>query len=192
MQELKRKGIHLSSIWIALVLYIVPKPLALILAGLLLGGMVLIDVLRLKGHLKGYLPQVFREHELSSFCGATYMMLSTLICYIIFPDYVFLTAMLILIIADSMAAIIGQRWGRYFIYEKTWEGVGAFLVSALLIHYITAIFTGHNSIKVIVVGSFSCVFATIAELIAKKIKVDDNLLIPLVYGCAFCVMMKMF
>jgi dolichol kinase len=60
--------------------------------------------------------------------------------FVFFPDkyYIPIAAILVMMFADSTAAIVGRRWGRHFIYirwvgsKRTWEGSIAFMIIAFL------------------------------------------------------------
>ena len=74
--------------------------------------------------------------------------------------------------ADPCASLAGHYFGQFKIYTKTLEGSIAFFIIASTI----LIFFSTPYIDVIIVSSI----CTIAELFSKKIKIDDNFLIPVI------------
>ncbi len=65
---------------------------------------------------------LLRKHEIDkekkNLTGATYVLISALICALIFPKVIFVTAFTILIISDTMAALIGRKFGKHKIFKK--------------------------------------------------------------------------
>jgi dolichol kinase len=80
---------------------------------------------------------LLRQHEVDTgkknLNGATYVLISALICVIIFPKIFFVTAFTILIISDSLAALIGRKFGRHKLFAKSLEGTLAFFISASIV-----------------------------------------------------------
>ncbi len=150
--------------------------------------MLIIDLARIsKGNLNRLLmpifkaskiDQVFRLHESNTLSGASFLLIGALLTILIFNESTFITAYFILMISDTLAAIIGLLFGKHeLVGNKTLEGTLAFFISSLAIVLIfeTSIY----------VAFIACIFTTIVELFAKKLKIDDNLLIPLSYGIMF-------
>jgi glycerol-3-phosphate acyltransferase PlsY len=84
-----------------------------------------------------------------------------------------IASILILILSDTAAALIGKWIGRVKIFGKTLEGSTAFLITSLLIVWI---YPNLNRFS----GSLAALGATWIEVL--PIKVNDNLSIPLVAG----------
>jgi dolichol kinase len=193
--EINRKLLHLSSLWIPVIGFMLPFDSALILF-LTIGIAVLsIDAGRLIpgkisklsfGVIKIFkLSDLYRKSEHLKLSGASYMLFSTIISFLIFPGDIFFISLTILIICDSLAAIIGVKYGNHKIYDnKSWEGVIAFFISALILSICFSIHFKHPIINAII-ASF---VATIGETFASKLGLDDNLVIPLVFGLSFLIM----
>ncbi|MCA0446079.1 MAG: SEC59/DGK1/VTE5 family protein [Bacteroidetes bacterium] len=179
--ELWRKGIHLSSLSIPLIYsyWLDMTPSLLILMGFLLFAL-FIEYFRFRpGKVHDIIAKGFafmmREHELDhkrkSYSGATYVLLAAVIVILIFPKPIAVYAFTMLIIGDSMAALVGKKFGRFPIFglKKTWEGSLAFFLSSLA----AAWFIDSLNWETKILGALA---ATIIELL--PIPVDDNLTIP--------------
>jgi dolichol kinase len=122
---------------------------------------------------KYFFGRVLREEEKETFMGSTYFLFSTILTLLLFPKSIAIASLLILILADSSAALVGKGIGRVPIWGKTLEGSMAFLFTSLLI---VLIYPGLNRFS----GSLAALGATVIEIL--PIKVNDNLTIPLVAG----------
>jgi dolichol kinase len=177
--EIKRKTVHLATLIVpvgyaltseeTVILFLVPFFLALLTVDLLRHfhpGMA--SLFR-----KYFFGKVLREEEKSAFMGATYFIFSTLLSILLFPKSIAIASILILILSDTAAALIGKGMGRVKIFGKTLEGSMAFLITSLLIVWIYP-HLGRFS------GSLAALGATWVEIL--PLKVNDNLSIPLVAG----------
>src|SRR5690606_18149757 len=129
--ELVRKLIHLFSLSIPVIYYFIPTKTSITILASLTVFALLIDVGRFVSKsfaklfykLFGFL---LRKHELDdqkkNLTGATYVLLSALICALVFPKVIFVTAFTILIISDTMAALIGRKFGKRKFLRKSFEG----------------------------------------------------------------------
>jgi dolichol kinase len=121
---------------------------------------------------------LLRKHEISALTGATYMMISSLACFLLFEDSVAMLAISYLIIGDSLAAIVGRSIGRPLIFGKSLEGTGAGLAGCIVVG--TAIMflpKVQLSLTQVLLGA---VVAMAVELL--PIPLDDNIRIPLASG----------
>jgi dolichol kinase len=195
--EVVRKGIHLFSLLIPVLYYVLPKSVALSILMPLTLAFLLTDVARLFLPLVGRLYErlfgwLLRPHEQNregrQLNGASYMLLSAVLCIWLFPKVIVITAFAILIISDSAAALIGLRFGRRSFLAKTLEGTSAFLVTALLvvavapkIAYLPAEY---------LIGAAAAVLGTLVE--AAALGIDDNLSIPVSIGAAMWILYALF
>lgn len=178
--EMRRKLIHMSSLVIPLGYIFVSKTTAMIP---LIGATVFFlffDIIRhhnqtirviYERHLIG---TVIREKEQNRLVGSTYFMIGACLCVWLFDKPIAIVSLLVLIISDTLAALVGGTIGRVPLFgSKTVEGSMAFLVSAFLIVFL------YPGIPLLwgLIGAF---LATIVE--SLPLGVDDNLLIPLVMG----------
>ncbi len=185
--EILRKGIHLTSLLIPIIYYFIPKSTALSILIPLTLLFVLSDTARVFHEPSGrlyekYFGFLLRRHERNSsgrrLNGATYVLLSAVLCLWIFPKVIFITAFAILIVSDTSAALIGRKFGRHPFFSKTLEGSLAFLVSALLV----VLFSPKIEYLPLeyMIGATAALVGAIVE--SASIGVDDNLSIPISVG----------
>ncbi|MBA8667399.1 hypothetical protein H1Q59_05785 [Holosporaceae bacterium 'Namur'] len=190
--EIFRKLIHLSSIWVPLSLLFVPISFMQAVFFTLALSLTLFDTLRISKKPIGQkirkflnkikLNFIYREHEINNLSGATYMMTSAAFCSFIFDTEIFIISFSVLIISDTLAAIVGKSIGKRSIYNKTLEGSLTFFISSLIISEILYIFLLQRigySLTILIIAS---AFTTLVELYSKKFKMDDNLSIPISFG----------
>lgn len=121
---------------------------------------------------KMFFGSIIRDFEsLGKLTGASYVFISTLLLVLFFDKYTCIFAILVMSYSDTAAALVGKKYGKTKIFDKTLEGSVSFFIVGCLI----AIFI-HPSINLFT--SISAVlFATIIEALPTKI--DDNLTVPI-------------
>ena len=186
--ELIRKLIHLCSLSIPVVYYFISTNTAATILGVLAIVALTIDLAR---HFHPSAGKVFygifgfllRTHEVDSkkksLNGATYVLLSALISILIFPKAIFITAFSILIVSDSMAAIIGRKFGKRKFLSKSFEGTLAFFVSACIVVFFTPKVA--NLPEEFLIGFTGALVGAFVENVSFRL-IDDNLSIPLSVG----------
>lgn len=187
-KEINRKLIHLSSLIYPLSYHFFDKKEMISILLILFLIVFTWDLLRirsLESKLLKFLHVFLRHSEINNkkFTGATWFMLSFLIVTIFFPRYIAVLSMVVLIIGDTFAALIGKKYGKTKIFNKSLEGLIAFIVSSLLVSY-GYIFAldielplEHNIFLILAI-----IIAAFAELISKHISIDDNLIIPIIFA----------
>lgn len=186
--ELVRKLIHLCSLSIPIIYYFISRTSAIwILSGFTLFAV----VLDLSRYLHPSIGKVFykifgfllREHEIDhtkkNLNGATYVFISALICVVLFPKVIFLTGFTILIVSDSVAALIGRKFGKHKLLSKSLEGTLAFFISASIVVLFTPKIQGLPTEYLI--GFIAAAVGAIVENISFGFA-DDNLSIPISVG----------
>tara|TARA_B100002051_G_scaffold209726_1_gene201242 strand:+ start:794 stop:1375 length:582 start_codon:yes stop_codon:yes gene_type:complete len=177
-QELLRKGIHACNSIIAFSLFFLDQNdvLLIVVIGTIL--IVVFDFLRIYTkqvqRIYNFLfKEVTRDFEYCRLTGASYVMIGALIVLSIFESRICIPALLIMSFSDSAAAIIGKKYGKTKIFDKTLEGSLAFLLTSfvIVIFFIPDIDFTFSIIAIIA--------TTIVELVPKS-NLDDNLLIPIV------------
>lgn len=186
--ELVRKLIHLFSLSIPIIYYFIPSSISITILICLTIFALIIDGGRFisKSFAKIFYKTfgfLLRKHELDNekknLTGATYVLLSALICAIIFPKVIFVTAFTILIVSDTMAALIGRKFGKRKFLRKSFEGTLSFFISASIV----VIFTpkiGDFPMEY-VIGFIAAFLGAIVENISYGLA-DDNLTIPISIG----------
>jgi diacylglycerol kinase (CTP) len=182
--EAIRKSIHIGSLIIPLTYRYILSYNRLLMFILLLVSLVSIVIVELyRLHIASFrkffhklFGQIMRRHEKMDFTGATFLVLSSMLCVVFFKPIIAFLAISYLSIGDTFAALIGIPFGkRKFINQnKSVEGSLACFTSILLF---SILFSGDLSPWVYVIGCFT---ATLAEL--WIIPLDDNIKIPLLSG----------
>ncbi len=195
--ELARKAIHLSSLSIPIVYSFISTSTALMLLVPLTLVFGLADIARLlspgfRRRYHDWFGWLLRAHEKNEeekrLNGATYVLLSATIGILLFPKVIIITAFAILIVSDSVAALVGRKFGRHPFMKKSFEGTLAFFVSAVAVvclapkvSYIPAEYT---------IGIAAALVGAIVE--ALPIALDDNLSIPFSIGAVMWMMYSVF
>jgi len=123
--------------------------------------------------------QMLRRREEHSFTGGSYLLLASLVAILIFPDPgVFIAAISFLVIGDTVAALVGLRFGKPRIFRKSVEGTLACLISCLAIAYIVSILPSKS--LPLTIGVIGAVVATVVE--ALPVEINDNVVIPIFSG----------
>jgi dolichol kinase len=187
--EFARKAIHLSSLLIPLIYCRISRELALVILTPLTAGFFLVDILKnfipaVSAWYHGTFAPMLRHHELSTerihLNGATWITLSAFILIAMFPKMIAITAFAMVSISDTVAALVGRRFGRHRFGEKSFEGSLAFFISAVAI----AIFVPRVNLTAGIAMSLA---GTVAEAVVIRIggiKIDDNITVPLASALA--------
>ncbi len=184
-----RKAIHLSAS--AVPLWYVCYTTRTEITELLLGISVLLligEVLRSyvpyfkKVYLKTLGPLLREKERHKPLNGATYLYLGMLISVVFFEKKVAVSAMWIVILADTAASLTGQRWGKTRLGTKSLEGSLAFMVTSAVIIYLT----GWPFFLALGAGTL----LTIVELMPGRM--NDNVLIPVTAGVVLTLAKQVF
>ena len=196
--ELVRKLIHLFSLSIPIIYYFIPRANAILILGILTGLALFIDLGRYLSPSFGsvfynFFGSLLRKHEVDkskrNLNGATYVLMSALICVIVFPKVIFVTAFSVLIISDSVAALVGRKFGKTQFLSKSLEGTLAFFISAIIVILFTPKITGN--ITEYLIGFFAVLIGGIVENISFGFA-DDNLSIPISIGLTMWCLYLLF
>jgi dolichol kinase len=177
--EIRRKIVHLTSLSIPVGYGLTSEKTALLVLSLLFLGFLVVDLLRryhprIKSFFGKYIiGKILREGERTTFMGSTYFLFSSLLTIFFFPESIAISSILILILSDTAAALVGKSIGRVPVFGKTLEGSIAFFVCSLLI-----VWSYPNLDRVS--GSLAALGATLVEIL--PLRLDDNLTIPLAAG----------
>ena len=196
--EIFRKLIHLCSLSIPVVYYFIPRSTALIILGIMTVVALFLDLGRYLSPAIGKIFYKFfgfllRKHELDhkkrNLNGATYVLLSAFICVLIFPKVIVITAFAILIISDSMAALIGRRFGKHKFLFKSLEGTLAFFISGIVVVLLSPKI--EYMLSEYIIGFVSTALGAIVENVSFGLA-DDNLVIPISIGFAMWLLYLIF
>lgn len=192
--EIKRKIFHCMSI-IFPIFYLLTNKITMVMVIIVVSGLALsIDISRhynpkVQEIVGKFFTNIMREDEISGnfkLSGVSYMFLGFLISCLLFSKGVAISSFLVLIVSDTVAALVGKKIGTPTENGKSIEGSAAFAVSAMLIGMLSYTFHAYNtSFSSIIVASL---ITTAVEYYSNKIKINDNLSIPVTYGLVLTVL----
>ena len=181
LSEYKRKSIHLFNLAIPFsYLYVFPEKWVFVkLLSILMVLFIIFDILRhkvawVKSLFTLFINSMLRSHEQEGkLTGATWVMIGAVISIILFSKPVAIIALIFMSIGDTAAGLIGQRYGKHKIWNKSWEGFFGGLFVCIII--------GMNySLLPITISLSGAVAAMVMEIL--PIPLDDNFKIPLGSG----------
>ena len=177
--EVQRKLIHISSSSIAVLLWYYGKDAFMpwILAISIIFP--IFDYLRkniplLKRVYITLFGAITRPYEYEILSGASWVFIGSCISVYLFNENVAIIAILVMSLSDSAAAIIGIKFGKTRLFNKSLEGTLAFLISAFVIIHIL-------SPAPLFLTLITAISVSIIELTSIP-SFNDNLLIPISTG----------
>lgn len=196
--ELLRKGIHMMSLSIPVVYYFVTRDVMLMLLIPLTLMFLIGDVLRsfheptFRLYEKVF-GRMLRPHEKTkqkkTLNGASWVLISAILTVLIFPKLIAITAFAILIVSDTIAALVGRRFGTRRFNDKSLEGSTAFVLSAIVVILFTPKVAHAPAEYAIAIGS--AIIGALSEVLSFDI-IDDNFAIPLSIGSAMWLLYFLF
>lgn len=183
-QEILRKLIHLSSLWMAAVQMFFPKQVLLILFGGLLLANVLVEycfykrwpVFSLYGKFFGKMLRAKETDGRFRLSGGPYVLAGAFLATLFFTAEIAMISLSVMLIGDAAAALIGKKWGRRKINSgtKSVEGSLAFLFCGFIV---SAFLSWHLGVepRTFFLGFPGVLLAMFAEIYEKQIRIDDNI-----------------
>ena len=185
--EIYRKMIHVSSIILPFsyrYLFHSNRKLFFFILTPLTFVALIIEIVRLENKtFKRIFYNIFgimlREHEKNNFTGASYLLISAVICIAVFPKDIAFIALCFLAIGDTAAALIGIPFGKRKLLgtKKSLEGSIACFSTTLLFAVFFLSSAEYNVLVIALVGAIS---ATVAEF--SQVPINDNIKIPVFSG----------
>jgi len=181
LSEYKRKLIHLFNLAIPFsYLYVFPEKWVFVkFLSILMVLFIIFDILRhkvawVKSLFTLFINSMLRSHEQEGkLTGATWVMIGAVISIILFSKPVAIIALIFMSLGDSAAGLIGQRYGKHKIWNKSWEGFFGGLFVCIIV--------GMNySLLPMTISLSGAVAAMVMEIL--PIPLDDNFKIPLGAG----------
>jgi dolichol kinase len=185
--EFIRKSIHLCSLSIPTIYFFISKRLALELLVPLFLAFLIVDLARffskpVQTWFYRWFRWLLRKHETDQgtkrLTGATNILLSAILCVLLFPKIITVNAFAILIISDITSALFGRRFGRRRFFQKSLEGAMAFFVSAAAVVFLAPKI--HGLTLEYAIGIFAAAVGAVVE--AASTTIDDNISVPLAIG----------
>lgn len=179
--ELKRKMLHLSSIWMPIMIYFLPRQQSLLILKASVGMLLILEITRRifpTIRENRWLNSMLRPEEHKYFlCGATYFVLGIIVSLRCFGSEATIISTSILVFADTLAALVGLKYGQIHINNKTLEGTMTFFLTSIIIETIlNRILHMQHNIEQVLLISF---IATLIEFFSKNFRLNDNFTIPL-------------
>ena len=154
----------------------------------LLGIMTTLEVMR---YISPSLWRVVAEHSKGilkvrqgMITGTTALLISNIIVIALFNKQVAIVSLTYMLFGDTASAIIGTKYGKVKIGDKTLEGSLAFFITTMVIALIFFQWTGIRIHLLILI--FGAIAATVTE--ALPIEINDNLTVAL----AAAIVMQIF
>ena len=193
-EEIKRKLVHLSSLWMVAATLLLPGchryAAAVIFAALLLltlvsehdyanGGKYLG---KLYGKLFGKMLRAEVKPGQWIVSGGAPVLAAALAVNIIFPPLIAAVALTVMLTGDAAAALVGRKFGRHkTVNGKSLEGFASFIIAGFAASAAVLAMTGAGG-RFYIFTLAGVILAAVAELFQKQLKVDDNFSIPLCVG----------
>ncbi|MFB0515802.1 MAG: diacylglycerol/polyprenol kinase family protein [Candidatus Neomarinimicrobiota bacterium] len=179
-----RKLIHLGSSVLPLGYWIIGRDAAIVALIVLTVLMLAIEAARMnstwgRALYQRFLGSVTRPSEERRPTGATYVFIGALVAAILFTPTIAILSMLFMSIGDTAASLVGQRYGRIRIGDKSLEGTLACFLTCLLLALLADL-----TWPVTLAGAAT---AALAELIPWPL-VNDNTAIPVLSGGAMTLL----
>lgn len=195
--EFFRKGIHFCSLSIPVVYFFIDKATALAILIPVTMLFLVFDLMRYYNKKAAtlyykYFGWLLRNHErnekVKRLTGASNILISAIICVLIFPKIITVTAFAVLIISDSTAALIGRRFGQTKFFKKSLEGAVGFFISAVIVVFLTP--KVHYHFAEYLIGIAGVAVAAIVE--SSVISIDDNITVPISIGIVMWILYIIF
>jgi len=183
--KLWRRMWHLAggSFFPVLALF-VSREVLLITVGIITGVFVAWEIARfvspgINRWTTSHLSIVLKREEQFQPTGSTLLLVASLVVFSLFEKYIAITSLLFVAIGDLAASIIGGKYGKHIVFQKSLEGSLACLMACLLIGILMTRLSHMVSLPVIAYGA---ICATVVEML--PIPADDNFTIPLISAIA--------
>lgn len=178
--RLWRKLWHLAGglFFPALALFVSREAL-LITVGAITGLFILFEAVRfafpgIKRWITSHLGIVLKREEQVQPTGTTLLLLASLVVFFLFEKDIAIMSLLFVAVGDPIASLIGEKYGKHTVFNKSLEGSLACLISCLAVGMIMTRLSPAMSLLVVAYGAL---WATVVEIL--PIPVDDNFSMPL-------------
>ena len=211
-EEINRKLLHVIALIIPIGIYYIPlltgAPLWLspVVLGILLIVSILIEVIRFRfpGFQKRFVStfkSLLRKNEEQQVTGSVYLIGGAFICSFLFwksPEISFMVLTLF-ILGDASASLIGMRFGRIRLYNKTVEGSLGCLILCLFLSlgvfpalpsFSPYYHTEFSTLLLILTCLCICLLELIPIKIADNMTLNDNLYVPPIAGLIMAFFQK--
>ena len=196
-EELKRKAVHLSSLWMVAATLLLPHffHYGRLISCILFAALLLLTLFsehsfanggkylgRLYGILFGKMLRKEIKPGMWIVSGGAFVLAAALLVNALFLPCIAAPSLAVMLTGDAAAALIGRKFGRHKAPNgKSYEGVLAFILVGYGALALVS-FLASAPVLFYIAGIPAVILAAIAELFEKQIKLDDNFSIPLCVG----------
>ncbi len=178
MSLICRKLYRLSGIIFPIVYYFTDKRLTLNLLSATLFLLVLLELLRFKFPsinqvIFRYLKLIVKEEEKKRILGTTYFIFAALLVVLLFKKPIAIISISFSVFGDATATLVGVKWGRIKLGQRSLEGSLAFFLTCLIVGWILFRPLTLN-LNIVLIGALA---AALIELL--PLPFDDNLTVPI-------------
>ena len=198
LEEIKRKGVHLSSLWMVAATLLLGKHQWI--SCVLFGALLLLTLVsehdyanggKYLGRLYGKLFGKMLRDEVKPgqwiVSGGAPVLAAALLVNLLFVPFIAAAAMAVMLTGDAAAALIGRKFGKHkAVNGKSWEGFFSFIIVGYGAMAAVLAIVGVQE-RYFLWGIAGVILAAVAELFQKQLKVDDNFSIPLCSGAVLFV-----
>ena len=198
LEEIKRKGVHLSSLWMVAATLLLGKHQWI--SWVLFGALLLLTLVsehdyanggKYLGRLYGKLFGKMLRDEVKPgqwiVSGGAPVLAAALLVNLLFVPFIAAAAMAVMLTGDAAAALIGRKFGKHkAVNGKSWEGFFSFIIVGYGAMAAVLAIVGVQE-RYFLWGIAGVILAAVAELFQKQLKVDDNFSIPLCSGAVLFV-----
>ena len=193
-QELLRKGVHLSSLWMAALIFFWPWSdrflfyffLTCLILNLFCEFAYARRVPVITPLYGFFFGRMLRKDPAPGdwvVSGSPPVFLAAALTTLLFPRFIAAAALGVMLTADTAAALIGRRFGRHRLNGgKSAEGTLAFFVTGTCFAFLVLRYAGEASGLMLFSAAAGVFLAALAELFQKQLRLDDNLTIPVICG----------
>jgi dolichol kinase len=174
--EFHRKSLHLIGLAVPAIYLLAGRALPVILVALTLASFSIFEIYRLRHGIPSkkvttLVGPMMRPHENHKVAAHIYFIAGVFIALVAFPKEIAIAVILVSILADGAAALVGKmlKGQHWFSTKCSWEGTGVFFLVALPI---TSLIMGP------LIGFIGALAATLVQMLPA----NDNLWIPIVAG----------
>lgn len=129
-----------------------------------------------------HLRIVLKREEQFQPTGTTLLLVASLVVFCLFEKYIAITSLLFIAIGDPVASLVGEKYGKHAVLDKSLEGSLACLISCLAVGMLMTSWSPSLALPVVAYGA---IWATVVEMLS--ITVDDNFTMPLFSASAMAL-----
>lgn len=193
LEEIKRKGVHLSSLWMVAATLLLGRYQWI--SCLLFGALLLLTLVsehdyanggKYLGRLYGKLFGKMLRNEVKPgqwiVSGGAPVLAAGLMMNVLFAPVIAASGLAVMLTGDAFAALIGRKFGKHkAVNGKSYEGFAAFVIAGFIAVSVVFALSGLSG-RCYIWGAVAVVAAAVVELFQKQLKLDDNFTIPLTAG----------